>query len=120
MNILLLTILAFSGAIELAVGVWALMAPASFASMWLEIPQLSEAGQFRGPIEVLLFVIGWVGVAMAALHALAFVWLRSEKREAYRLSIALGGALTVLGLATFLYGRFGEPQFARSLQLLLR
>lgn len=118
MNILLLTILAFSGAIELVVGVWALMAPTSFASMWLEIPQLSAAGQFRGPIEVLLFVIGWAGLAMAALHLLAFAWLRSEKREAYRLSIALGGALTVLGLAIFIFGRFGEPPLARSLYAL--
>jgi hypothetical protein len=119
MNILLLMILAVSGVIELAVGLWALAMPASFASMWLEIPQLSASGQFRGPVQVLLFVIGWAGIAMSALHLLAFAWLRSEKREAYRLSIALGSALTFLGVATFLYGTFGQPPLANSLYLLL-
>jgi hypothetical protein len=64
---------------QLVVGLWAL-ASRRASSTWLQI-ELSADGQCRTDSKSLA-VIGWIGVAMSALHLLAITWLRSEKREA--------------------------------------
>ncbi len=105
MNNFLTTILALSGLGELLVGAWTLLVPRSFARLVL-------GSELTGPeMRILIFFAGLATLGLAALHATAIRWLRMEKQEGYHLSIALGGALTLLGAASFGYMRFGDLRF---------
>lgn len=112
MNVFLIITLVLSGLIDLVVGLWALLVPAGFAHRWLGVTQLSD------PLQILIFVIGLAAIGLAALHIMAIRWLQLEKPEGFHLSIALGAAIAVVGIATYFFAQMRTPGIQNTIYLL--
>ncbi|MDM7916278.1 MAG: hypothetical protein QUU85_13610, partial [Candidatus Eisenbacteria bacterium] len=112
MNQLLLAALAVSGAFDLVAGIWAIVRPSNFASFWLGTDVAEPS------LVIPIVAVGLGALALSLLHLVAIHWLRKEKKEAYGLSISLGGGLTVAALFLVLYRVLGHQPLNLALELI--
>ncbi|MBU1702252.1 MAG: hypothetical protein KJ970_08970 [Candidatus Eisenbacteria bacterium] len=98
-----LVLLAISGLVDAALGIWAIAGWSSFTSFFLNGSTLGGTAQMMG------FLLGLVLLFFSYLQVQAILWIRQENEDGYR--IGLSFAIWLVASSVVMWLRFQMPIF---------